>query len=155
MNKIPTTCVYCGCGCGLYLHIENGQVVGASPSPLHPMSKGRLCIKGWLIGEFVGHPDRLKYPLIKEGDRFVRASWDKALNLVATRFKELGDSYGPDSLGVLTSAKGTNEENYLLMKLARAASKDEQRRSRGSALPCAHSSWLKLRFWQRSHDQFH
>jgi formate dehydrogenase alpha subunit len=87
------------------------------------MSKGRLCIKGWLIGEFVGHPDRLKYPLIKEGDRFVRASWDKALNLVATRFKELGNSYGPDSLGVLTSAKGTNEENYLLMKLARAALK--------------------------------
>jgi formate dehydrogenase alpha subunit len=123
MNKIPTTCVYCGCGCGLYLHEEDGQVVGASPSPLHPMSKGRLCIKGWLIGEFVGHPDRLKFPLIREGDRFIRASWDKALDLVATMFKELSDSYGPDCLGVLSSAKGSNEENYLLMKLARAALK--------------------------------
>ena len=60
MEKFHTTCIYCGCGCGLFLHVEDGRVVGASPSPLHPMSQGRLCIKGWLAGDFVGHPDRLK-----------------------------------------------------------------------------------------------
>jgi formate dehydrogenase alpha subunit len=87
------------------------------------MSKGRLCVKGWLVGEFVGHPDRLKVPLVRRGDRLVQASWDEALSLVASKLREIRESFGPGSLGVLTSAKGTNEENYLLMKLARAGLK--------------------------------
>jgi formate dehydrogenase alpha subunit len=123
MEKVHTTCIYCGCGCGLFLHVEDGRVVGASPSPLHPMSSGRLCIKGWLAGEFVGHPDRLKYPLIRKGDRLSRAPWDEALSLMAASLRTIADKFGPDSLGILTSAKGTNEENYLLMKLARAGLK--------------------------------
>ncbi len=123
MDKVHTTCIYCGCGCGLFLHVEDGRVVGASPSPLHPMSSGRLCIKGWLAGEFVGHPDRLKHPLIRKGDRLSRASWVEALSLMVASLKAIADKFGPDSLGILTSAKGTNEENYLLMKLARAGFK--------------------------------
>lgn len=120
MEKIRTTCVYCGCGCGLFLHVEGGKVVGASPLSSHPLSQGRLCIKGWLGAEFVNHPDRLKTPLIRSGERLLKAGWDEALSLVTTRFKEIRDRCGPDSLAILTSAKGTNEENYLLMKLARA-----------------------------------
>ena len=120
MEKILTTCVYCGCGCGLFLHVEGGKVVGASPTSSHPLSQGRLCIKGWLGAEFVNHPDRLKTPLIRSGERLLKAGWSEALSLITTRFKEIRDRYGPDSLAVLTSAKGTNEENYLLMKLARA-----------------------------------
>lgn len=120
MTKILTTCVYCGCGCGLFLHVEDGRVVGTSPSPGHPMSLGRLCIKGWLAHEFIGHPDRLRHPLIKERERFREAGWDEAASLIHKRFYEIRDSAGPDSLAVLTSAKATNEENYLLMKLARA-----------------------------------
>jgi formate dehydrogenase alpha subunit len=120
LEKVHTTCVYCGCGCGLYLHVEDGKVVGTSPSPSHPMSQGRLCIKGWLGAEFVNHPDRLKTPLIREGERLIKASWENALETIASRFKDIRDKHGPDSLAVLTSAKGTNEENYLLMKLARA-----------------------------------
>jgi len=123
MEKVHTTCIYCGCGCGLFLHVEDGRVVGASPSPLHPMSLGRLCIKGWLAGEFVGHPDRLRYPLIRRGDRFSRTTWEEALSLTAASLRAIALESGPDSLGVLTSAKGTNEENYLLMKLARAGLK--------------------------------
>jgi len=123
MEKVHTTCIYCGCGCGLFLHVEDGRVVVASPSPLHPMSKGRLCIKGWLAGEFVGHPDRLKHPLIRKGDRLTRASWVEALSTTVASLKAIAENYGPDSLGILTSAKGTNEENYLLMKLARAGLK--------------------------------
>ena len=120
MEKIHTTCVYCGCGCGLFLHVEGGKVVGVSPSPSHPMSQGRLCIKGWLGAEFVNHPDRLKTPLVRRGERLLKAGWEEALSTITTKFKEIRDSHGPDSLGILTSAKGTNEENYLLMKLARA-----------------------------------
>jgi len=120
LEKIHTTCVYCGCGCGLFLHVEGGKVVGVSPSSSHPMSQGRLCIKGWLGAEFVNHPDRLKTPLVRRGERLLKAGWEEALSTITTKFKEIRDSHGPDSLGILTSAKGTNEENYLLMKLARA-----------------------------------
>lgn len=120
MEKIRSTCVYCGCGCGLFLHVEGDKVVGASPSYSHPLSQGRLCIKGWLGAEFVNHPDRLQTPLIRSGERLLKAGWDEALSLITTRFKEIRDRCGPDSLAILTSAKGTNEENYLLMKLARA-----------------------------------
>ncbi|MCX6675515.1 MAG: molybdopterin-dependent oxidoreductase, partial [Methanothrix sp.] len=123
MEKVHTTCIYCGCGCGLFLHVEDGRVIGASPSPLHPMSKGRLCIKGWLAGEFVGHPDRLKFPLIRNGERFSKVSWEEALTFAADSLKRICNDFGPDAVGVLTSAKGTNEENYLLMKLARAGLK--------------------------------
>jgi len=123
MKKVHTICTYCGCGCGLLLHVEDDRIVGASPSYSHPLSRGRLCIKGWLAGEFVGHPDRLRSPLIKKGDTFVKAGWKEAIDLIAERLKNLRDDFGPDSLGVLTSAKGTNEENYLLMKFARSALK--------------------------------
>ncbi|MBS1193267.1 MAG: Formate dehydrogenase, alpha subunit, partial [Methanomicrobia archaeon] len=121
MEKVHTTCVYCGCGCGLFLHVEDGRIVGASPSPAHPMSRGSLCIKGWLAGDFVGHPDRLAHPLLRQGDRTVKATWNQALSLAAARLQSIKKEFGPQSLGVLTSAKGTNEENYLLMKLGRAA----------------------------------
>lgn len=120
MEKILTTCVYCGCGCGLFLHVEGGKVVGASPASSHPLSQGRLCIKGWLGAEFVNHPDRLKTPLIRSGERLLKAGWSEALSLITANFKEIRDRCGPDALAILTSAKGTNEENYLLMKLARA-----------------------------------
>ncbi|MCJ7443992.1 MAG: formate dehydrogenase subunit alpha [Methanotrichaceae archaeon] len=123
MDKVLTTCVYCGCGCGLFLHVEDGRIVGVSPSPMHPMSKGRLCIKGWLAGDFVSHPDRLKFPMVRREDRFARVSWDEAISIIKRKFREISDKSGPDSLGVLTSAKGTNEENYLLAKLARAGLK--------------------------------
>jgi formate dehydrogenase alpha subunit len=76
-----------------------------------------------LAGDFVGHPDRLKHPLIRQGERLVQASWDEALSLTTASLWMLREEFGPDAVGVLTSAKGTNEENYLLMKLARAGLK--------------------------------
>lgn len=102
------------------MHVDAGRIVGASPSPAHPMSRGSLCIKGWLAGDFVSHPDRLTYPLVRRGDRMVRASWDQALSLSAERLESIKKEFGPGALGVLTSAKGTNEENFMLMKLGRA-----------------------------------
>ena len=123
MKKVLTTCVYCGCGCGLYLVVKDNFLQGAYPSKKHPVSKGALCVKGWNAYEFVNRYDRLRQPLIKEGGGFRQASWDEVIGLVASRFKEACAKYGPDSVGFLSSAKATNEENYLMMKLARAVFK--------------------------------
>lgn len=95
------------------------EVVGVLPDREHPVSRGRLCVKGWNAAAFVRHPDRLTVPLLRRGDDLVEASWDEALSLVARRLTATRDGSGPDSLGFLASAKCTNEENYLLQKLAR------------------------------------
>jgi anaerobic selenocysteine-containing dehydrogenase len=72
MKKVLTVCPYCGCGCGLYLHVDYGQITGTSPSNSHPVNSGTLCLKGWNVHEFIHHPDRLKYPLIKKAEDFER-----------------------------------------------------------------------------------
>ncbi len=120
MEKVSTICPYCGCGCGLYLHVEKDIITGVSPSRNHPVNKGSLCVKGWNSFEFIQHPDRLKYPLIKKEGIFQKASWEEALDIIACRLNEIGDKFGPDSIGLLSSAKCTNEENFLLMKFGRA-----------------------------------
>ncbi len=120
MEKISTICPYCGCGCGLFLHVESGLITGVSPNRMHPVNKGTLCVKGWNCHEFVQHPDRLRFPLLREGKAFRRSTWDEALGLTAARLTEIRDKYGPDAIGVLGSAKCTNEDNFVLMKFARA-----------------------------------
>lgn len=122
-KKTLTTCPYCGCGCGLYLIVENGKATGACPSQNHPVSRGSLCIKGWNSFEFVNHPDRLTDPLIKENGNFRKASWDEALNIITKKLTQHLKESGPDSLAFFGSAKCTNEENFLMMKLARAVFK--------------------------------
>lgn len=119
MDKILTVCPYCGCGCGLYLHVEGGKITGTSPSRHHHVNRGSLCVKGWNAHEFVAHQDRLKYPMIRENGALRRAGWDEALNLAALRLTRIKNANGPDSIGILSSAKCTNEENYLMMKFAR------------------------------------
>ncbi len=119
-RNVLTVCPYCGAGCGLYIQVLDGKIVGVLPAREHPVSRGKLCIKGWNATAFVNHPDRLKKPLIREGNRFREASWDEALSLVAERLLQIRDSYGPQAIGFLCSAKCTNEENYLVQKLARA-----------------------------------
>lgn len=122
-RNVLTVCPYCGAGCSLYLQTLDGELVGVLPAKEHPVSQGRLCIKGWNAGSFVNHPDRLKTPLVRRGDQLEPASWDEALALVAERLAAICARSGPDSLGFLASAKCTNEENYLLQKLARAVVK--------------------------------
>ncbi len=120
-RNVLTTCIYCGCGCGLYLQVLDGQVVGTLPAKGHPISEGKLCIKGWNAHDFVHHPDRLAKPLIRDekGGALREASWEEALDLVASRLNQIQAEHGPDAIGFLASAKCTNEENYLLQKLAR------------------------------------
>jgi predicted molibdopterin-dependent oxidoreductase YjgC len=121
-HNVLTTCIYCGCGCGLYLQVVDGKVVGTQPVKGHPVSEGKLCIKGWNACDFVYHSDRLATPLIRDskGGEFRQATWDEALDLVASRLNQIKAENGPDAIGFLASAKCTNEENYLLQKLARA-----------------------------------
>ncbi|MBI5198988.1 MAG: formate dehydrogenase subunit alpha [Nitrospirae bacterium] len=120
MDKILTVCPYCGCGCGLYLHVENGSISGVSPSRSHPVNRGSLCIKGWNAHEFVTHPERLRYPLIREDSYLRKVGWDEALGFISSRLKKIKKIHGPDSISIISSAKCTNEENYLMMKFARA-----------------------------------
>ena len=119
-KNVLTTCPYCGVGCGVNLQVLDGQVVGSLPSRTHPVSQGGLCIKGWNAHAFIHHEDRLKMPLIREGDEFRQASWDEALALVAEKLGGVKAEHGPDAIGVLSSAKCTNEENYVLQKFSRA-----------------------------------
>ncbi|MDO8748784.1 MAG: formate dehydrogenase subunit alpha [Candidatus Omnitrophota bacterium] len=120
MKRVLTTCPYCGVGCNFYLDVRDSRIVGIIPSKSNSVSQGRLCVKGWHAHEPIQHPDRLKKPLIKENGKFKEVSWDFALDYVAGRLKEIKDKYGPDSLAVCTSARCTNEENFLMMKFARA-----------------------------------
>jgi len=114
-----TTCPFCGCGCGLYLEVQGQKVVGVAPSVAHPVSQGRLCVKGWHAHELATSPRRFRTPLVRRDGRLQEASWEEALDLVASRLNEIGAAGGPSVVGVLGSARGTNEENYLLAKLAR------------------------------------
>jgi len=103
------------------LEVLDGKIVGTLPSKTSPVNQGKLCVKGWTVHEFVTSPNRLTQPLVRKADALQSSSWDEALHLAATRLKEIKEKYGPDSIGVLTSAKCTNEENYLLQKFTRAA----------------------------------
>jgi len=120
-RSVLTTCPYCGCGCGLYLEVVDGRIVQTLPSKTSPVNQGKLCIKGWNAHEFVQHPRRLTRPLMRRGDAQEEASWDEALDAVASELKRVREAHGPDSVAFLTSARCTNEENYLLQKFARAA----------------------------------
>ncbi len=119
-RTVLTTCPYCGCGCGLLLEVLDGKVIGTLPSKTSPVNEGRLCIKGWTVHEFIHSPSRLNKPLVREGNEMREVSWDEALDFSVRRLKEIKEEYGPDSIAILTSAKCTNEENYLLQKFTRA-----------------------------------
>lgn len=119
-KNVLTTCPFCGTGCGFFLQVLDGKIVGVLPDKKHPVSQGSLCVKGWNAHGFIYHEDRLKSPLIRRNGKLVEASWDEAIELVATRLGEIKAQHGPDSIALLASAKATNEENYLFQKFGRA-----------------------------------
>ncbi len=119
-NYVPTTCPYCGCGCGLNLVVQDGKLTGVADWRRHPVNEGKLCPKGLACNEFVHSEERLTVPLIKKDGKFVESTWDEALTLVASKLKATQETHGPNSVAFLASARITNEENYLMNKLARA-----------------------------------
>ncbi len=119
VNKVKTTCSYCGVGCEMNLLTKGNKVVGVEPVD-GPANSGLLCVKGKFGFSFINHPDRLTTPLIKKNGEFVPASWDEALDLVVSKLKAIKQQHGADSLAGLASARVTNEENYLFQKMVRA-----------------------------------
>lgn len=120
-KKVITTCPYCGVGCQIELFVQNGQIVRSNGVEGVSPNDGRLCVKGRFGYEFVHSPDRLTSPLIKRNGNFVEATWDEALDLIASKFLAIKNKYGPDSLAGYASAKCTNEDNYLFQKFVRTA----------------------------------
>ncbi|MEJ2703284.1 MAG: formate dehydrogenase subunit alpha [Sedimentisphaerales bacterium] len=121
MKRVLTTCPYCGVGCCFYLLAgEKGHLEGVEPSTEHVVARGELCIKGLNAFQFVNHPDRLTQPMIRTNGRLTEATWDHALDIAVAGLEGIQKKHGPDSVAFFSSAKTTNEENYLMMKLARA-----------------------------------
>ncbi|MGZ4910564.1 MAG: formate dehydrogenase subunit alpha [Halobacteriota archaeon] len=120
---IPTTCPYCGVGCGLNLVVTDDKLVGVEPWKRTPVNEGKLCPKGLSCWEFVHSEDRLTTPLIKKDGEFVKASWDEALSLVASRLKEIHAANGRNSVAWQVSCRTPNEECYIMQKLARVGFK--------------------------------
>jgi len=120
VERTATTCTYCGVGCQLDLHVKDGHVVKVGTRIGAPVSEGNLCVKGRFAFDFVDHPDRLKVPLVRDGNgELVEATWDEALDRCAEGIRGVKAKHGPDALAFLTSSRCTNEENYLLQKVAR------------------------------------
>ena len=112
---VTTICPYCGVGCQLNLEIKNEKIIRVFPNPNGPANKGQACVKGKFGLDFVQDPNRLTAPLIKRNGKFAEASWDEALDLVASKLA----NYKGDEVAVISSAKCTNEENYIIQKFAR------------------------------------
>lgn len=117
--EVRTTCPYCGCGCGMYLGVRGDRIVNVRGDFDNPSNFGRLCVKGRFGYDFINHPDRLTDPLMKQDGEFVKKDWESTLNYVAEKFSK----YKSEEVAVLSSARCTNEENYVVQKFARAVLK--------------------------------
>src|SRR5579859_4071477 len=119
IRRTKTVCTYCGVGCSFNIWTKDRNILKVEPSE-GPANGISTCIKGKFAWDFVNSSDRLTKPLIRDGTRFREASWDEALDLVARRMTEIKTANGPDALAFISSSKCTNEESYLMQKLARA-----------------------------------
>ena len=118
-RKTKTVCTYCGVGCSFDVWTRGRHILKVEPND-GPTNGISTCVKGKFGWDFVNSNERLTSPLIREGNEFRKASWEEALALVARRFTEIKTEYGPDALAFISSSKCTNEESYLMQKLARA-----------------------------------
>lgn len=119
-KKVRTVCSYCGVGCNLEVAVKNNQVVSIRAPRDAEVNQGHTCLKGRYAFRFYNHPDRLHSPLIKKDGEFVAVSWDEAYDHIADRIKKISAQYGPDAIAGISSARCTNEENYLMQKMMRA-----------------------------------
>ncbi|MGI6007836.1 MAG: formate dehydrogenase subunit alpha [Ruminococcus sp.] len=122
-KKVLTTCPHCATGCQFYLIVKDGKIVDTEAAN-GPSNRGLLCVKGRSGSfDFVHSPERLTHPLIKnkETGKFERATWDEALDLVASKFLEIKKKYGPDALAGFACSRSPNEDIYMMQKLVRCA----------------------------------
>jgi formate dehydrogenase major subunit len=119
IKRTKTVCTFCGVGCSFEIWTKGRHILKVEPQEEAPVNGISTCVKGKWGWDFVNSEERLTKPLIRKGDRFVEASWDEALNLIARKLTEIKDQHGPDSIAYVASSKCSNEENYLFQKLAR------------------------------------
>jgi nitrate reductase NapA len=114
-GKAP--CRFCGTGCGVLVGVKNGKIVATKGDPAAPVNKGLNCIKGYFLSKILYGKDRLTTPLIRKGNKMVEASWDEAMTLIASKFKEAIATHGPDSVAIYGSGQWTVFEGYAASKL--------------------------------------
>jgi formate dehydrogenase major subunit len=114
-----TTCAYCGTGCEMNVGTREGTIVSIRPLLEAPVSKGHLCVKGRYAYNYISATDRIVEPMIREKGSWTKVSWQEAIDFSAGQLRRILSQYGPQSLGVLGSARATNEENYLAQKFTR------------------------------------
>ncbi|WP_110926552.1 formate dehydrogenase subunit alpha [Bacillus massiliglaciei] len=119
IKKTKTVCTYCGVGCSFDVWTKDRKILKIEPQKEAPANGISTCVKGKFGWDFVNSEERLTKPLIREGDGFREAEWEEALDLIQHKFTEIKDQHGPDALSFITSSKCTNEESYLMQKLAR------------------------------------
>ncbi len=115
MREVKSICTYCGVGCGILLGVRGDKIVGVKGDKESPVNQGSLCVKGRYGYNFINHPARLKTPLVRKDGELVEATWDEALELIGSKFQ---NSMG-EKFAALSSARCTNEENYLVQKFTR------------------------------------
>jgi len=120
IERVTTTCPFCGTGCNFDLAVKDKKVIGVLSNPNAPVNGRNLCVKGRFGWDFMYSDRRLTTPLIKRNGKFVEASWDEAFDLIALKFNENKAKNGPDSFATLSSARCTNEESFLVQKFTRA-----------------------------------
>ena len=120
LEKKSTICPYCGCGCTVELNIRDGELVKVTTPDRRTVNGANLCVKGRFGLHFINHRDRLTTPLIKRGGKFEEATWEEALGVVVEKLEGIRKKHGADAIGGLSSAKCTNEENYIFQKFIRA-----------------------------------
>ncbi|MDN3451272.1 formate dehydrogenase subunit alpha [Planococcus sp. APC 3906] len=118
-KKTKTVCTFCGVGCSFEVWTKDRKILKIQPVSEAPANQISTCVKGKFGWDFVNSEERITTPMIRQGDEFVEATWEEALDLVASKFKEINDSYGKDAIGVISSSKITNEDNYVIQKLTR------------------------------------
>jgi len=137
VTKVTTTCSYCGVGCQFDLLVKDGKVIGVSSNPNAPVNGMALCVKGRYGYDYIHHPERVLTPRVRryllDGNpkpnlqsairnpqwEWIETDWETALDITAMKLRETKTAHGSDSIGILTSAKCLNEENYLMNKFAR------------------------------------
>jgi formate dehydrogenase major subunit len=119
-KKTRTVCNYCGVGCNLEVATSGGVIKGIQAPYDAEVNQGHTCLKGRYAFKFYDHPDRITSPMIKRNGEFEKVSWDEAYDHIATKFSSFKDEFGPDSMAGISSARCTNEENYLMQKFFRA-----------------------------------
>ncbi len=120
VEKVKTTCPYCGVGCNFNLNVKDGEIVGVSEAEDAVVNNGYLCVKGRFGVDFVHSDERLTKPLVRKNGELVETDWEEALDKISENLTKIKKEKGPDAIGFLASAKCTNEDNYVLQKFARA-----------------------------------